>query len=87
MAFFQDPPRLDNQYDDDRVLRGYLARVLPDDMRRAVEPELRDMGALSGGELFALQAEDRSHEPRLVLGVAGVIVQVFITAKGKKKRR
>ena len=27
MAFLQDPPRLDNQFDADRVLRSYLARA------------------------------------------------------------
>ena len=30
MAFLQAPPSLGNQFDDDRVLRSYLARVLPD---------------------------------------------------------
>jgi acyl-CoA dehydrogenase len=28
--FNQSPPTLGNQYDDDRVLRSYLRRVLPE---------------------------------------------------------
>src|SRR5215207_1393894 len=39
--FFQDAPRLGNQYLDDRVLRSYLRRALPDDVRDDVEPGLR----------------------------------------------
>jgi acyl-CoA dehydrogenase len=39
-AFLQDPPRLGNQLHDDRVLRSYLARVLPPEVRREVEPSL-----------------------------------------------
>ena len=54
MPFFQDPPRLTNQYDDDRVLRSFLARKLPDETLRAVEPSLREMGALSAGPLYDL---------------------------------
>ncbi|MHB8417930.1 MAG: acyl-CoA dehydrogenase family protein [Myxococcales bacterium] len=66
MAFFQDAPALGNQYQDDRVLRSYLTRVLPPDVRRAIEPGLSEMGELAGGELFAAQQEDRLSEPRLV---------------------
>lgn len=63
--FTQDPPRLGNQYDDDRVLRSYLARTLPREVLAEVEPELREMGDLAAGELLDLQAADRPHEPRL----------------------
>ncbi|HEY4122361.1 MAG TPA: acyl-CoA dehydrogenase, partial [Byssovorax sp.] len=65
MAFFQDPPELGNQFDDDGVLRSYLARALPDDVRRAIEPELREMGELAGGPLYRMQLEDRLNEPTL----------------------
>ena len=38
MAFFQVPPSLGNQLDDDRVLRTYLRRTLPPDvLERATE--------------------------------------------------
>ncbi len=63
MPFNQPAPRLPNQYDSDRVLRAWLARALPPDVLAAVEPELREMGALSAGELRELQLADRAHEP------------------------
>lgn len=65
-AFLQDPPRLGNQYDDDRVLRSYLRRALPPDVLLEIEPSLRRMGELAGGELCALQLADRAAEPSLV---------------------
>jgi alkylation response protein AidB-like acyl-CoA dehydrogenase len=66
MAFFQAPPQLGNQLTDDRVLRSYLARALAPEVRRAVEEDLAEMGELAGGELYALQLEDRLNEPRLL---------------------
>ncbi|HEX2252680.1 MAG TPA: acyl-CoA dehydrogenase family protein, partial [Thermoanaerobaculia bacterium] len=65
-TFLQDPPRLGNQFDDDRMLRSYLARMLPPDVRRDVEPSLAAMGELAGGALYQLQQADRTSEPRLV---------------------
>src|SRR5688572_445270 len=66
MTFRQESPELGNQYDDDRVLRSYLARVLPPDMLLEIEGPLRVMGELSGVELYQLQLEDRLNEPKLV---------------------
>lgn len=65
MSFVQAPPELPNQYRADAALRSLLARVLPADVRRAVEPELDDLGALAAGELYRLQLADRLSEPRL----------------------
>lgn len=66
MEFFnQPPPSLGNQYGEDRVLRSYLARHLPLDILREVEPALSEMGRLSGGELYQMQLTDRLNEPRL----------------------
>jgi acyl-CoA dehydrogenase len=56
---------LGNQYDEDRMLRSYLARVLDREQRSLVEPTLREMGELAGGELYRLQLEDRLREPVL----------------------
>jgi alkylation response protein AidB-like acyl-CoA dehydrogenase len=56
---------LGNQYDDDRVLRSYLRRALPPDVREQIEPALREMGDLAGGSLFQMQLADRLHEPVL----------------------
>lgn len=66
MSFFQEPPRLGNQYDEDVLLRSYLAHRLPEELGRALEGELRELGELGGGELYAFQLRDRLNEPELV---------------------
>ncbi len=64
---FQQPsPGLGNQYEDDRVLRSYLARVLPAEMLREIEPSLIELGQLAGGELYQMQLADRLNEPGLM---------------------
>lgn len=65
MTFRQTPPALANQYDDDRVLRSYLRRVLPEGMLHEIEDELREMGRLAGGAWYALQQADLPNEPVL----------------------
>jgi alkylation response protein AidB-like acyl-CoA dehydrogenase len=65
MPFFQEAPALGNQYRDDRVLRSYLARALPPEVLRAIEPALEAMGELAGGALYELQLADRANEPVL----------------------
>lgn len=64
-ACLQPPPELGNQYDDDRVLTAYLRRALPAEVRAEIEPELRSMGELAGGELYRESLADRLNEPRL----------------------
>ncbi|MBW2225022.1 MAG: acyl-CoA dehydrogenase family protein [Deltaproteobacteria bacterium] len=54
MDFRQAPPTLGNQYDSDPLLREYLERTLPPDLLTRFEPEYRELGELSGGELFQL---------------------------------
>ncbi len=66
MAFFQDPPRLANPYAADALLREHLARALPADALREIEPELLELGELAGGRLLELQEAERETEPRLV---------------------
>lgn len=61
--FVQEPPALANTYETDPMLRGYLARVLPPEVLRDLEPELQELGALAGGPLYRLQLEDRTSEP------------------------
>ncbi|MGQ0547120.1 MAG: acyl-CoA dehydrogenase family protein [Betaproteobacteria bacterium] len=65
MPFVQAPPRLGNQYRDDRVLRSYLDRTLPEDALAGAAPALERLGALAGGELYAQQLAERSLEPVL----------------------
>lgn len=64
--FNQPPPRLGNQFDDDRVFRSLLGRLLPPDVLASVRDELRELGELAGGELYAQQLEERLLEPELV---------------------
>jgi alkylation response protein AidB-like acyl-CoA dehydrogenase len=66
MPFFQTPPELDNQYDADRLLRQFLARRLPADMLSTIEPELRDLGALSAGPLYRQLLATYADQPKLV---------------------
>ena len=63
--FNQAPPNLGNQFDDDRVLQSYLRRMLPPEMLAEIEPSLREMGELAGGELYQMQLADRLNEPVL----------------------
>jgi len=65
MQFQQAPPAPGNQYEDDRVLRAYLSRVLPKDVLRDVEESLTELGRLSGAELYEFQLADRLNEPTL----------------------
>jgi acyl-CoA dehydrogenase len=62
--FNQPPPGLGNQYDDDRVLRSYLQHALPPEVLAALQPELKEMGEMAGGPLYAFQLADRLNEPR-----------------------
>lgn len=64
--FIQSPPRLGNQYREDRFLGQYLRRTLPPEVLAAIEPDLSRLGELAGGELYDLQLEDRLNEPRLI---------------------
>lgn len=65
MPFQQQPPALGNQYADDRVLRSYLTRTLPEEMLSVITPTLSELGRLAGGELYQLQLADRLNEPTL----------------------
>ncbi|MCA9553700.1 MAG: acyl-CoA dehydrogenase family protein [Myxococcales bacterium] len=65
MAFFQSPPELANQYDDDPLLKEYLARVLPEDVRAAHLEEYRHLGAEAAGPLYQQMLADRENEPVL----------------------
>ena len=59
MGFVQSPPRLGNEYEDDFLLRSYLRQALPASMLAEIEPQLLQLGELSGGTLYALQLADR----------------------------
>jgi acyl-CoA dehydrogenase len=59
MPFFQEPPRLGNQFDDDPLLPSWIARFVPE-----IADELRALGDLAV-ECYAKQLVDRVHEPVL----------------------
>ncbi len=60
MAFFQDPPRLRNQFDDDAQLTSWIARFIPE-----AASELRQLGDLTV-EMYGKQLLDLDNEPQLV---------------------
>jgi alkylation response protein AidB-like acyl-CoA dehydrogenase len=63
--FFQEPPRLENAYEADPLLRELLARALGPGAD-AIAPELRHLGALAVGALLEQQHAERRLEPELV---------------------
>jgi alkylation response protein AidB-like acyl-CoA dehydrogenase len=60
MSFFQEPPRLGNQFDDDPMLPAWLERA----GLGAIAGELRTLGDLAI-DLYADQLADRVNEPTL----------------------
>ncbi|HEY4182295.1 MAG TPA: acyl-CoA dehydrogenase family protein [Kofleriaceae bacterium] len=61
MAFFQAPPQLGNQFDDDPMLPSWIARFMPG---TKVAEELRELGDIAV-ETYAKQLADRENEPTL----------------------
>src|SRR5688572_10608066 len=62
MPFFQEPPRLGNQFDDDPMLPSWIARQLGD--HPEIASELRALGDIAV-ETYAKQLLDRENEPVL----------------------
>ena len=62
MAFYQEPPRLGNQFDDDALLVSWIARSVGED---PIVGELRALGDLAV-EYYGKQLADRLNEPTLV---------------------
>ncbi len=61
MAFFQDPPRLGNQFDDDPMLPSWIARFVGGE---EVPRELHALGEVAV-EYYGKQLADRLNEPTL----------------------
>ena len=59
MAFFQEPPRLGNQFDDDPLLPSWIARFVPE-----VAGELRALGDVAV-QFYGKQLADLDNEPTL----------------------
>src|SRR5687767_821784 len=66
MSFFQEPPRLENEFAADRLLRGWLRREIPSAPLSAMDPSLDRMGRLAAGPLHELAMQYREDEPKHV---------------------
>ncbi|MGH8154768.1 MAG: acyl-CoA dehydrogenase family protein [Rhodanobacteraceae bacterium] len=64
MSFIQPAPQLADPYRNDRVLRGWLERVLPDDRLRAAEPDFEALAAYAQ-HAYARQTTSTPTEPVL----------------------
>jgi alkylation response protein AidB-like acyl-CoA dehydrogenase len=62
--FFQDPPRLGNQYEEDALLRAYLRWRLPAKMHAEVEPDLHRLGHRVATDILALGESADASPPR-----------------------
>jgi putative acyl-CoA dehydrogenase len=60
--FYQNPPQLQNQYDDDALLRTYLRWRLPANMLAEIEPGLHELGERVVTDILSLDhAAEASH--------------------------
>lgn len=64
--FFQTPPSLNNQYDDDLVLKNYLEWKLPATMLSQIQPELQRLGQRVIEEIYQLGQEAEAYPPKHV---------------------
>jgi acyl-CoA dehydrogenase len=64
MPFFQEPPRLGNQFDDDPLLPSWIARHIPEAHHGEIAAELHQLGDLTV-EYYTKQLLDRENEPVL----------------------
>jgi len=64
--FYQDPPRLGNQYEDDALLSAYLRWRLPANMLAEIEPGLRRLGHRAATDILALGESAEASPPRHV---------------------
>ncbi|WP_131794991.1 acyl-CoA dehydrogenase family protein [Fluoribacter gormanii] len=62
--FFQTPPRLGNQYDEDRVLKTYLEWKLPSSMLMEIQPELYRLGQRVIEDIYKLGQEAEASPPK-----------------------
>ena len=62
--FFQTPPSLGNQYDEDRILQSYLEWKFPPDILTKIQPELRKMGERAVTDIYCLGQAAESSIPQ-----------------------
>jgi putative acyl-CoA dehydrogenase len=61
--FFQDAPKLKNQYEEDHLLRSYLKRKIPAELLKKWESDFKRFGEKAVGEWLALAEEAENHPP------------------------
>lgn len=66
MNFIQEPPELNNQFENDPVLKNYLRRRLDDSAYETESEDLQELGSISANELYELQLRTYDEEPTLV---------------------
>ncbi|RMG28570.1 MAG: acyl-CoA dehydrogenase [Methanobacteriota archaeon] len=64
--FFQDPPDLGNQYEDDPILKEYLKQTLPKEVLDAIEDDLKKIGEDAANRLLYISEEAERDEPVLI---------------------
>lgn len=62
--FFQIPPSLGNQYEEDRVLKTYLKWKLPSSMLTEIQSELHHLGQRVTGDIYQLGQEAEKCPPK-----------------------
>jgi putative acyl-CoA dehydrogenase len=62
--FFQDPPQLKNQYEEDALLKSFLKRNCPKAMLLEIEPELKKLGERAIGEILELGKLAQGQPPK-----------------------
>lgn len=62
--FFQNPPHLGNQYDEDRVLKKYLQWKLPVDILPDIIPGLQQLGQRAVTDIYHLGQEAEAMPPQ-----------------------
>ncbi len=65
-GFYQDAPQLGNQFDDDRLLRSYLQRMMQPDERQGVESDLSRFADRLLGDIADMAADAEAHPPQLI---------------------
>lgn len=65
-GFFQNAPRLENQYDDDWLLRSYLERMIAPEDRVGVASDLSRFADRLLSDIAAMADDAEAHPPRLV---------------------
>ena len=64
--FFQDGPKLGNQFREDRTLQLHLRRLCPTDALEVMQPDLSAWGQRVVDEVAALGRDAEAHPPQLV---------------------